>query len=133
MTKRITPEEVLEAYEATGLKPCNGVWITDAHDKHGIPFVIRACPLTVVAIHNGLEVSVIREFIRNIHQSGNPIYDKLKTLGITPEYFYEFYQTIDEGYDGGDGQAGQDARDVIKALNKAALVNWAAYAVDGTP
>ncbi len=83
---RITPREVLEAYEETGFEPMFEGWFE--WSKHGS----RACGITVLAVANGVEPARLFEFACGV--------DDYMEKRI--EYVGDYYQSgFTVGFDGG--------------------------------
>lgn len=115
--RRVIPQEVVAAYKATGLKPARCTFFEIDNETES---VIEACPLTVLACSMGLKVET---------SSMPDVF--LAKHGYTHVYMANFMATIDGGF-GFDPEcssdADVDARDTIRALREAGLVDWAVFA-----
>jgi len=94
--KRITPAEVLRAYEATGLRPSRGVWFEVWLGTGGGETRWCGCGLTALALAAGLPE---RELVRQSkHVQALTVLGALDGIATgAPSYAFGFFR----GFDGG--------------------------------
>jgi hypothetical protein len=107
--KRITPEQVVEAYETTGYKPIRMGWFIDRGDH------CEACGLTVCSVANGNTPprengALITKWTEYLSQS----------LGISKWYLHGFVAGFDQCHSAlvaTHTEAGQGYRDGLAAAH----------------
>lgn len=94
---RITPEQVVEAYRVTGLKPVREDWIT-LDNKCG-------CALTACMLHSGYSIDSINA---DIEQCCEPVPEEV--LQLDNRYVIGFVRGFDSGDDPTIGWHDDDAK-----------------------
>lgn len=89
MTKRITPDDVVAAYQATGMHPRHRTYFTAWDDRNGNR-ITCGCPVVALALHSGCITEA-----EAVDMSEERLVFIASTLGYDFDYLCAFIKSFD--------------------------------------